>query len=82
MENVIRTAVEVCDNDYDLVGIPGYVSRIAREQKWKYRKARFFAWTERAKEMIFVGGSVCFGAIVISYFTAHWVLYITGYYAK
>lgn len=79
MENIIRTAVEVCDqdHDYDLTGIRGYESRLRKPLLWRNRKARFFAFTERSKEFLWMGFSICFGALAMSYFIAQWLLYIT-----
>lgn len=70
----------ILDDDFALdprlIGPSSYRDALA----WKYRKARFFSITERSREAAALGFAIIFSAVVLSYFVAHFLLYITGYY--
>lgn len=82
MESIIRQAVEVGDEDYGVDNVSVYRSTMFKEFRWKYRKAHFFAFTQRSKEAVMLGAVVIGSLLLISYFTAHFLLYITGYYVR
>lgn len=51
-------------------------SQLAR----KYRLQHFLAFTDRSKEALWSFTAFLLFTAVISYFTAHFLLFITGYY--
>lgn len=79
MEAILKSAVEVCDEDYGIDG--NYVSRIRKDLQWRYRKQHFFAFTRRSKEALYLLFTILFVIAVGSYFFTHFMLYVTGYYS-
>jgi hypothetical protein len=81
MEQIIKDIVEVGQDDWG--DVPVYLtkkSRLGKELAWKYRKAHFFAFTDQAKELIALAVTILMVFLTFSFFTAHFLLYITGFY--
>lgn len=55
-------------------------SSIKNQLKWRYRVEHFLSLTEKGKEALWQGATFIFALVVISYFVAHWLLWLTGYY--
>lgn len=53
-------------------------SLLYREFLWKYRKQKFFRFTDRCKESLLTLVQFAFSTAVVAYFGAHFIVYLVA----